>query len=136
MMIVLSSIMISCDYITVILALCNHYIFFSYGFVTRNTVAAYHGEGSPHNTLRTWLFLADKNIAVLKHQPYSPDISSWDFYFHQEKEGHQGEHQGDPFRKRGGHQGGRNDIAERQARIIPPAVHRKMEKCITRGGIL
>ena len=38
----------------------------------------------------------------------------------------QGDHQGDPFWRRGGHQEGRNDGAEGNPRRILPAVHRSV----------
>lgn len=40
-----------------------------------------HQDNAPaHNALSVKRFLADKNIAVLEHAPYSPDLAPCDFY--------------------------------------------------------
>ena len=39
-----------------------------------------HQDNAPaHNTLSVKKFLANKNITVLEHPPYSPDLTSCDF---------------------------------------------------------
>jgi transposase len=46
----------------------------------RNGWILYQENAPTHNTLSVKQFLANKNIAVLEHPPYSPDLSPCDFY--------------------------------------------------------
>jgi len=40
-----------------------------------------HQDNAPaHNALSVKQFLANKNITVLEHTPYSPDVAPCDFY--------------------------------------------------------
>ena len=82
----------------------------------------HHDNAPAHNALSIRQFLAKKNIIVLEEPPYSPDLAMCDFSLPQT----QGDHQGDLFWRRGGHQEGRNDGADRHPRSIFPAVHRSV----------
>ncbi len=39
-----------------------------------------HNNTPSHNTLLIWQFLAKKNVTVLHHPPYSPDLAPTDYF--------------------------------------------------------
>lgn len=86
----------------------------------------------------------EKNIAELEQPPYSPDPALrfpfylFFFFFFSFLQA-QGDHQGDPFRRRGGHKEARNDGAEgHPSRILLECIEawqRKMGKCLRLEGV-
>ncbi len=59
-----------------------------------NSCLLHHNNAPAHSALSIRQSLAEKNIAVLEHLPYLPDLDPCDFFsFPQSQEGHQG----DPF---------------------------------------
>ena len=46
----------------------------------RNGWILHQDNGPAHNALSVKQFLANKNITVLEHPPYSPDLAPYDFY--------------------------------------------------------
>jgi len=51
------------------------------GFVQKLFQNCCHQDNAPaHNALSVKQFLANKNITVLEHPPYSPDLAPCDFY--------------------------------------------------------
>ena len=73
-----------------------------------------------HNALSNRQFLTERNVTVLDHPPYSPDLTPCDFFSVPQA---QGGHHGSPFSGYGSHQEGHDDGIETYPGRILPGVH-------------